>query len=298
MKLDEAKQILKNVGYRILKEYAEPQTDIEEVKDCLADNGYELEEINDIVDKFFDTIQDFIDDGLTCDEIVDEISGIYEDRFNDSYGNSDWADDDDMCESWVSSNGLIDFMDSVTDWIANWIKNKAEAMDFVDKYGSIVAKYFDKLNAEDDADDVKYEANVSDCAIDILTQEGIVFECCDKKGKKKKKKLIENKYDDNMKDIENRLINAGAARKTTTIDDEPIENVNDEEWTKNFKERVEVLKKTLTNAFISGIIEDTKFRADSKMIRKFAFDNVEEVMDTKNPVKNLQTKIRSFFVKK
>ena len=58
-----------------------------------------------------------------------------------------------------------------------------------------------------------------------------------------------------------------------------------------------VLKKALTPAFVSGIIKDTDFEVDAKEIKDYAITIIEDVYGTKNPVENLQARIRRHFVK-
>jgi hypothetical protein len=56
------------------------------------------------------------------------------------------------------------------------------------------------------------------------------------------------------------------------------------------------LKKALTPQFVSGIIKDTDFEVDDKEIKAYAFTIIEELFNTKDPVRNLQKRIRNHFV--
>lgn len=65
----------------------------------------------------------------------------------------------------------------------------------------------------------------------------------------------------------------------------------------DFRQKTLTLKKALTPKFVSGIIKDTDFEVDEKEIKAYAFKVVEEVFGTKEPVENLQSRIRTYFVK-
>lgn len=73
-----------------------------------------------------------------------------------------------------------------------------------------------------------------------------------------------------------------------------------EDWSDfrdDFRAQTLILKKTLTPKFVSGLIKDMDFEIDSKDIKDVALKMLSQVKDTKNPVENLQTRIRKFFTK-
>lgn len=73
-----------------------------------------------------------------------------------------------------------------------------------------------------------------------------------------------------------------------------------EDWSDfkdDFRAQTLILKKTLTPKFVSGLIKDMDFEIDSKDIKDVAVKMLEQVKDTKNPVENLQARIRKFFTK-
>lgn len=72
---------------------------------------------------------------------------------------------------------------------------------------------------------------------------------------------------------------------------------NWDDFKDDFRAKTLFLKKSLTPQFVSGIIKDTDFEVDDKEIKAYAFKVIDEVFGTKNPVKNLQARIRSHFVK-
>ena len=81
---------------------------------------------------------------------------------------------------------------------------------------------------------------------------------------------------------------------------EPRGQVGRDDWDDfkdDFRKKTLFLKKALTPKFVSGIIKDTDFEVDDKEIKAYAFKVIDEVFGTKNPVKNLQARIRSHFVK-
>ena len=64
----------------------------------------------------------------------------------------------------------------------------------------------------------------------------------------------------------------------------------------DFRKKTLTLKKALTPQFVSGIIKDTDFEVDDKEIKAYAFTIIEELFNTKDPVRNLQKRIRNHFV--
>ena len=81
---------------------------------------------------------------------------------------------------------------------------------------------------------------------------------------------------------------------------EPRGQVGRDDWDDfkdDFRKKTLFLKKALTPKFVSGIIKDTDFEVDDKEIKEYAFSVIEDVFETKNPVENLQARIRKHFVK-
>ena len=81
---------------------------------------------------------------------------------------------------------------------------------------------------------------------------------------------------------------------------EPRGQVGTDNWDDfkdEFRAKTLFLKKALTPAFVSGIIKDTDFEVDDKEIKEYAFTVIEDVFGTKDPVRNLQARIRNHFVK-
>ena len=81
---------------------------------------------------------------------------------------------------------------------------------------------------------------------------------------------------------------------------EPRGQVGTDNWDDfkdEFRAKTLFLKKALTPAFVSGIIKDTDFEVDDKEIKAYAFTVIEDVFGTKDPVRNLQARIRNHFVK-
>lgn len=72
---------------------------------------------------------------------------------------------------------------------------------------------------------------------------------------------------------------------------------NWDDFKDEFRAKTLFLKKALTPAFVSGIIKDTDFEVDDKEIKAYAFTVIEDVFGTKDPVRNLQARIRNHFVK-
>lgn len=81
---------------------------------------------------------------------------------------------------------------------------------------------------------------------------------------------------------------------------EPRGQVGTDNWDDfkdDFRAKTLFLKKALTPQFVSGIIKDTDFEVDDKEIKDYAFTVIEDVFGTKDPVRNLQARIRNHFVK-
>ena len=81
---------------------------------------------------------------------------------------------------------------------------------------------------------------------------------------------------------------------------EPRGQVGTDNWDdfkEDFRAKTLFLKKALTPQFVSGIIKDTDFEVDDKEIKEYAFSVIEDVFGTKDPVRNLQARIRNHFVK-
>lgn len=72
---------------------------------------------------------------------------------------------------------------------------------------------------------------------------------------------------------------------------------NWDDFKDDFRAKTLFLKKALTPQFVSGIIKDTDFEVDDKEIKDYAFTVIEDVFGTKDPVRNLQARIRNHFVK-
>ena len=109
--------------------------------------------------------------------------------------------------------------------------------------------------------------------------------CCGKKGCKDCDE--EDDLDESIEDV------PGLTR-------EPRGQVGTDNWDDfkdDFRAKTLFLKKALTPAFVSGIIKDTDFEVDDKEIKAYAFTVIEDVFGTKDPVRNLQARIRNHFVK-
>lgn len=108
--------------------------------------------------------------------------------------------------------------------------------------------------------------------------------CCGKKGCKD---CEDDDLDESIEDV------PGLTR-------EPRGQVGTDNWDDfkdDFRAKTLFLKKALTPAFVSGIIKDTDFEVDDKEIKAYAFTVIEDVFGTKDPVRNLQARIRNHFVK-
>ena len=113
--------------------------------------------------------------------------------------------------------------------------------------------------------------------------------CCGKKGCKDCEDEDENDLDESLEDDFPETF-----RKPNT---EQKGTDNWDDFKDEFRAKTLFLKKALTPAFVSGIIKDTDFEVDDKEIKDYAFKVIEDVFGTKDPVRNLQARIRNHFVK-
>lgn len=113
--------------------------------------------------------------------------------------------------------------------------------------------------------------------------------CC---GGKKGGKCTDDEDDDLDESLEDDF--PDTFRKPNT---EQTGTDNWDDFKDDFRAKTLFLKKALTPAFVSGIIKDTDFEVDDKEIKAYAFTIIEDVFGTKDPVVNLQRRIRNNFVK-
>lgn len=307
MKINEAKSLLRDAGYRLIKEYTSISDGIYgEIESVLAERGFTDNEIQSIMsdrsadieemiaaEKSAFQIADFLDTPTEEeDEITDEID-LTGDRwgditdFDESYDDYDFEDEELLDEG--KSRGKSDKF-SHKEKVA--YKNK--------KNGCCGRK-----NCRD-CDDDDMDESTEDDLVDELLDEGKSRGKSDKfahsqKAAFKKRKCslddededdddLDESYEDDMADVENRLIATKAARR---MDNErkPVGEFNN-----TFRAKIQLLKKALSPKFVSELIKRNDFEIDEKDIKAYAIDIIENAnLNAKDPVQALQKKIKLHF---
>jgi hypothetical protein len=245
MKLDEAKELLLNEGYRIIEEdfeddsvYEEvPETNMEDgdvftfVEQGLGDEGFDAQEVADIMSTNGEHIEDLFAKGVEIEDIIKILA----------YENCEECDDEE--------EPVVDDV-PVDEATLQEGKSKPKSDKFAHKQK--VAGKKKKCYDCDDCDD------------------------CDD----------DEDLDESLEDVPG--LTRGPRGQQGTDDWSDFKD--------DFRKKTLFLKKALTPQFVSGIIKDTDFEVDEKDIKEYAFKNIEEVFETKDPVANLQRRIRKFFV--
>lgn len=107
---------------------------------------------------------------------------------------------------------------------------------------------------------------------------------------------LDESYEEDMAEIEDRLVRAGAARKG--FEDRTDPNYDNHAFGQSLRAKSLVLKKALGAKFVSKLIEDMDFEIDSKQIARVATDLVEKVMNAQDPVQALQKRLKAYFLGK
>lgn len=251
MRFDEAKEMLLDEGYRIIGEDFEddsvyedvPETNMEDgdvftfVEQGLGDEGFDAQEVADIMSTNGERIEDLFAKGVEVEDIIKILA----------YENCEECEDEE--------EPVVDNVDNVDDVPVDEAtlqegksKPKSDKFSHKQKVAGKKKKCYDCDDCED----------------------------CDD----------EDDLDESLEDV------PGLTR-------EPRGQQGTDDWSdfkEDFRKKTLFLKKALTPQFVSGIIKDTDFEVDEKDIKEYAFKNIEEVFGTKDPVANLQRRIRKFFV--
>lgn len=312
MKFDEAKEMLLDEGYRIIGEdfeddsvYEEvPETNMEDgdvftfVEQGLGDEGFDAQEVADIMSTNGERIEDLFAKGVEVEDIIKILA----------YENCEECDDEE--------EPVVDDV-PVDEATLQEGKSKPKSDKFAHKQK--VAGKKKKCYDCDDCDDCDDEddldesfENVQDYPIEcldifkLLTGRGyddIGAKSWIKTNKNKIEMFLNKGY--SAEDIVYELDGDLAGDMDESLEDVPgltrgpRGQQGTDDWSDfkdDFRKKTLFLKKALTPQFVSGIIKDTDFEVDEKDIKEYAFKNIEEVFETKDPVANLQRRIRKFFV--
>lgn len=266
MKYETAKELLLSEGYRIVSEDFEEDDVYDDVVDTnqedlpvegeeqfdsdvygaveqgLGDEGFDAQEVADIMTANNERIDELTQKGVTAEDIVKILA--YENCECDGQNTEDFGDETS-----------VEYDDVPVD----------EA-------------YMTEGKSKPKGDKFSHKEKVA-----VRKQKG----CCGGKKGRNCTDCDDDDLDEALEDV------PGLTR-------EPRGQVGTDNWDDfkdDFRAKTLFLKKALTPAFVSGIIKDTDFEVDDKEIKAYAFTVIEDVFGTKDPVRNLQARIRNHFVK-
>lgn len=304
MKFNEARELLLDEGYRIIgedfedgAEFGDVPADLpvegEEVGELdsdvygaieqgLGDEGFDPQETADIMTNFTDKINELVEKGVDAADIVKVLA----------YENCPTEGDD--LEEEIPADDDEDLTDvPVDEAYMTEGKSKAKSDKFAHKEKVAYKKKKQSCCEEDDEDldenyDL-YESKSKPKSDKFAHKEKVAGKkpkgCCGKKGCKdcdddELDESLEDDYPETFRRPDN------VQKGTDNWDD----------FKDDFRAKSLFLKKALTPQFVSNIIKDTDFETDDKEIKAYAFSIIEDVFGTKNPVENLQKRIRRHFV--
>lgn len=305
MKFNEARELLLDEGYRIIgedfedgAEFGDVPADLpvegEEVGELdsdvygaieqgLGDEGFDPQETADIMTNFTDKINELVEKGVDAADIVKILA----------YENCPTEGDD--LEEEIPADDDEDLTDvPVDEAYMTEGKSKAKSDKFAHREKAAYKKKKQSCCDEDDDEDLDenydlYEGKSKPKSDKFAHKEKVAGKkpkgCCGKKGCKD---CEDDELDESLEDDYPETF-----RRPNNVQ-QGTDNWDD--FKDDFRAKSLFLKKALTPQFVSGIIKDTDFETDDKEIKAYAFSIIEDVFGTKNPVVNLQARIRKHFV--
>lgn len=305
MKFNDARDLLLEEGYRIIGEEFEDEVygdvpadlpvegedggDLDSdvfgaIEQGLGDEGFDPQETADIMTNYTDKINELIEKGVEAEDIVKILA----------YENCPAEDDETPVDDEIPAEGE-DFDDVPVDE-AYMTEGKSKGKSDKFEHSQKAAYKKKKQCCEDDDDDDDdldeaydlYEGKSKPKSDKFAHKEKVAGKkpkgCCGKKG---------------CKDCDDEELDESLSDDYPDTFREPRGQVGTDNWDDfkdDFRAKSLFLKKALTPQFVSNIIKDTDFETDDKEIKAYAFSIIEEVFVTKNPVENLQKRIRRHFV--
>ena len=309
MKFNDARDLLLEEGYRIIGEefedevYGDVPADLpvegEEgveggdldsdvfgaIEQGLGDEGFDPQETADIMTNYTDKINELIEKGVEAEDIVKILA----------YENCPECDDETPVDDEIPAEGE-DFDDVPVDE-AYMTEGKSKGKSDKFEHSQKAAYKKKKQCCEDDDDDDDdldeaydlYEGKSKPKSDKFAHKEKVAGKkpkgCCGKKG---------------CKDCDDEELDESLSDDYPDTFREPRGQVGTDNWDDfkdDFRAKSLFLKKALTPQFVSNIIKDTDFETDDKEIKAYAFSIIEDVFGTKDPVRNLQARIRKHFVR-
>ena len=309
MKFNDARDLLLEEGYRIIGEEFEDEVygdvpadlpiegedgveggDLDSdvfgaIEQGLGDEGFDPQETADIMTNYTDKINELIEKGVEAEDIVKILA----------YENCPECDDEEPVDDEIPAEGE-DFDDVPVDE-AYMTEGKSKGKSDKFEHSQKAAYKKKKQCCEDDDDDDDdldeaydlYEGKSKPKSDKFAHKEKVAGKkpkgCCGKKG---------------CKDCDDEELDESLSDDYPDTFREPRGQVGTDNWDDfkdDFRAKSLFLKKALTPKFVSNIIKDTDFETDDKEIKAYAFSIIEQVFGTKNPVENLQARIRKHFVR-
>lgn len=308
MKFNEARELLLDEGYRIIgedfedgAEFGDVPADLpvegEEVGELdsdvygaieqgLGDEGFDAQEVADIMTANNERIDELSQKGVAAEDIVKILA--YENCEGEGPNPEDFGDE-------TVDDTAVEYDDvPVDEAYMTEGKSKAKSDKFAHKEKVAYKKKKQSCCEDDDDEDLDenydlYEGKSKPKSDKFAHKEKVAGKkpkgCCGKKGCKD---CEDDELDESLEDDYPETF-----RRPNNVQ-QGTDNWDD--FKDDFRAKSLFLKKALTPQFVSGIIKDTDFETDDKEIKAYAFTIIEDVFGTKNPVVNLQARIRKHFV--
>lgn len=308
MKFNEARELLLDEGYRIIGEDFEDGTEFgdvpadlpvegEEVGELdsdvygaieqgLGDEGFDAQEVADIMTANNERIDELSQKGVAAEDIVKILA--YENCEGEGPNPEDFGDE-------TVDDTAVEYDDvPVDEAYMTEGKSKAKSDKFAHKEKVAYKKKKQSCCEDDDDEDLDenydlYEGKSKPKSDKFAHKEKVAGKkpkgCCGKKGCKD---CEDDELDESLEDDYPETF-----RRPNNVQ-QGTDNWDD--FKDDFRAKSLFLKKALTPQFVSNIIKDTDFETDDKEIKAYAFTIIEDVFGTKNPVVNLQARIRKHFV--
>lgn len=308
MKFNEARELLLDEGYRIIgedfedgAEFGDVPADLpvegEEVGELdsdvygaieqgLGDEGFDAQEVADIMTANNERIDELSQKGVAAEDIVKILA--YENCEGEGPNPEDFGDE-------TVDDTAVEYDDvPVDEAYMTEGKSKAKSDKFAHKEKVAYKKKKQSCCEDDDDEDLDenydlYEGKSKPKSDKFAHKEKVAGKkpkgCCGKKGCKD---CEDDELDESLEDDYPETF-----RRPNNVQ-QGTDNWDD--FKDDFRAKSLFLKKALTPQFVSGIIKDTDFETDDKEIKAYAFSIIEDVFGTKNPVENLQKRIRRHFV--
>lgn len=308
MKFNEARELLLDEGYRIIgedfedgAEFGDVPADLpvegEEVGELdsdvygaieqgLGDEGFDAQEVADIMTANNERIDELSQKGVAAEDIVKILA--YENCEGEGPNPEDFGDE-------TVDDTAVEYDDvPVDEAYMTEGKSKAKSDKFAHKEKVAYKKKKQSCCEDDDDEDLDenydlYEGKSKPKSDKFAHKEKVAGKkpkgCCGKKGCKD---CDDDELDESLEDDYPETF-----RRPNNVQ-QGTDNWDD--FKDDFRAKSLFLKKALTPQFVSNIIKDTDFETDDKEIKAYAFSIIEDVFGTKNPVVNLQARIRKHFV--